>query len=102
MVAKVTITPVLLRLEPHERCFSALSRPAPASPFNSLLVDIQELALMLDRSAVSLARDEAAGRLPGSVRIGRSKKWRRLDIERWIELGCPSRREFEAHAKSRK
>lgn len=66
-----------------------------------LLVSIRELAVLLCRSEVALHRDDAAGRLPRSIRLGGSKRWRRSDIEAWVSLGCPSRREFEARSKTR-
>jgi predicted DNA-binding transcriptional regulator AlpA len=72
------------------------SLDAPNADPRSLLIDIQELSRLLSRSAVSLARDEAAGRLPQPLRISRAKRWRRADIETWIRWGCPPRREFDA------
>jgi hypothetical protein len=56
--------------------------PAADAPPQPLLVDIHALAVLLDRSVASLERDQAAGRLPAPVRLGGSKKWRVVDIER--------------------
>ena len=56
-----------------------------------LLIDIRQLAVLLNRSVASLERDQAAGRLPAPVRIGGSKKWRCADIETWVAAGCPVR-----------
>jgi hypothetical protein len=61
-----------------------------------LLLDIRGLAELLSRSVASLHRDDAAGRLPGALRVGSSKRWRYSDIVLWVELGCPTRAEFEA------
>jgi len=56
-----------------------------------LVVDINGLAKMLQRSVASLRRDEAQGRLPAGIRIGRSKRWRVANIEEWLAAGAPSR-----------
>jgi hypothetical protein len=48
----------------------------------------------------SLHRDDAAGRLPAALRIGGSKRWRYADIAEWVELGCPSRADFEARRRN--
>ncbi len=67
---------------------TTLTDKAPPTP---LLIDIRQLAVLLNRSVPSLERDQAAGRLPAPVRIGGSKKWRRADIEAWVAAGCPVR-----------
>jgi excisionase family DNA binding protein len=43
----------------------------------------------------------SAGQMPAPVRMGRSVRWRESDIHRWVELGCPSRDEFEAKEGAR-
>jgi predicted DNA-binding transcriptional regulator AlpA len=55
------------------------------------LLNIEQLAFLLNRSVPSLERDAAAGRLPAAVRIGGSRRWRRRDILEWVEAGCPLR-----------
>jgi hypothetical protein len=72
-------------------CFGTLvSEQAP------LLIDTSALSVLLARSVASLHRDDAAGRLPSAFRIGGSKKWRYADIVAWVEMGCPSRADFDA------
>ena len=66
-----------------------VAEPAP------LLIGIRELSRILSRSVASLHRDDAAGRLPGALWIGSSKRWRLSEITAWTEAGCPSRREWE-------
>jgi predicted DNA-binding transcriptional regulator AlpA len=70
-----------------------LSGPVPPSPTppESLLIDRRALSRLLDRSRASIARDVSAGRIPSPVRIGRSTRWRRSEIEAWIAAGCPPR-----------
>lgn len=68
-----------------------------------LLVDANALAVTLSSSLRTIRRLDAAGRLPRPVRLGgRQVRWT-LDgpngIRRWIELGCPSRNQFEAIQK---
>jgi hypothetical protein len=65
-------------------------------PLAPLLVDIRGLSKLLSRSIASLARDDAAGRLPAGLRIGSSKRWRYSEIVAWVEAGCPSRKEWMA------
>jgi predicted DNA-binding transcriptional regulator AlpA len=55
-----------------------------------LVVDIKSLSKLLQRSVPSLRRDEAHGRLPAGIRIGRSKRWRVDTIEAWLKAGAPS------------
>jgi predicted DNA-binding transcriptional regulator AlpA len=55
----------------------------------TLLIDLKELARLLARSAASLLRDAGAGRIPRPVKIGRSVRWRRTEVEDWITAGCP-------------
>lgn len=73
---------------------------ATINPPTATVLDTAELSLYIGRSQASIARDDAAGRLPRALRIGRSKKWLRADIDLWLALGCPSRPEFEARKKS--
>ena len=64
--------------------------PAPNTGAG-LLIDIGQLAALLRRSVASLERDQAAGRLPAQVYVGGSRRWRRAEIESWVDAGCPAR-----------
>jgi predicted DNA-binding transcriptional regulator AlpA len=64
-----------------------LTEPVVGAP---LLVDIKGLSKLLQRSVASLHRDEAEGRLPAGIKIGRSKRWRVAEIKAWVEAGAPS------------
>lgn len=56
----------------------------PAEP--SLLVGPGEVCRMLSISQTTLYRMGMSGQLPKPIKmIGRVKRWRRADIERWIE-----------------
>jgi predicted DNA-binding transcriptional regulator AlpA len=73
-----------------------VDREGPGSSDLPLLIGVRTLAQLTERSIRSLLRDNAAGRLPRPVKLGRSVRWRRDEVVRWIEVGCPSRREWEA------
>jgi predicted DNA-binding transcriptional regulator AlpA len=65
---------------------------------------LTEPLLIPDTAAAALAgvsrahwhRLRAAGKLPPSVRLGRKVLWRRLEIEHWIDAGCPDARTWAA------
>ncbi len=59
------------------------------------LIDIDDLAAVTKRSKPSLWRDLEAGKLPRELRLSRSVRFRLRDVRRWLEVGCPSRDEFE-------
>jgi len=56
-----------------------------------LLLSIKQLSRLLGRGESTLWADDAAGRLPMPVKIGRSVRWRRDEIEAWVHAGCPPR-----------
>ena len=55
-----------------------------------LLITAEEAAAALRVSERTLWRLLSAGKVPPPVRIGRNSRWRRAEIEGWIELGCPA------------
>lgn len=84
----------------HQSKGEPVTAPPPPDSLVPLLLDRPGLAVLLCRSVPSLDRDDAAGRLPAAVRIGGSKRWRVADVMAWVEMGCPSRAEFEARRRS--
>ena len=60
------------------------------------LITAKELATMLSTSVRSIWRYRSSGRLPKTVQIAGAIRWRLSDIEKWILMDCPSRKEFEA------
>jgi predicted DNA-binding transcriptional regulator AlpA len=71
-------------------------RPEAGGP-QPLLIGLAELAQLLGISRASAERMKASARLPRHVVLsGQMHRWRREDVEEWVRLGCPSRREFEA------
>lgn len=58
---------------------------SPVNGFDPLqLLDVNDLARLFKRSPASLWRDETEGRIPAGLKIGRSVRWRRCDIEAWL------------------
>ncbi len=63
---------------------------------NGLCVSVRDLAGMLSMSVRHIQRMDAAGKLPRSVRLGRSKRWVRSEIESWLRAGMPNRKAWES------
>ena len=55
---------------------------------NQLLLTAGQVAEMLNISTRTLWRLKSAGKLPAAIRIGKSIRWRREDLNTWIEEGC--------------
>jgi len=58
------------------------------------LVGADQLAEMLSVSPRHIWRQRAAGKLPNPVKVGECVRWLSSDIEAWLEMGCPSQRQF--------
>lgn len=56
-----------------------------------LLLSADEVAALLGVSRSVFYRWDARGDVPAPVRIGRMKRWTRLDVLRWVERRCPPR-----------
>ncbi len=57
-----------------------------------LLLNVAQVAALCDLCERSVWSFSESGHMPGPVKIGRSKKWRRADVLNWIEDGCPKQR----------
>lgn len=55
---------------------------------NQALLSARQVAELLNISTRTLWRLKSAGRLPAAIRIGKSIRWRREDLNTWIEEGC--------------
>ena len=53
-----------------------------------LLLDVKEVAYLLGVGERTVWAKAAADLMPKPVRIGRLCRWRRAEIEKWIEEGC--------------
>ncbi len=55
-----------------------------------MLMKVKQLAEALKVSERQVWKLRSSGRLPEPVRLGRSVRWRRNEIEAWIRAGCPA------------
>ena len=61
------------------------------------LLTAQAIAEKLSLSKRAIFRMRSAGLICSPVKVGAGAiRWRLGDIERWIELGCPTMKDFEA------
>ena len=60
------------------------------------LFTMSDFAERLAVSDRTFSRLKSAGRIPAAVQIGSRPRWRREEIELWIEAGCPDRAVWEA------
>jgi excisionase family DNA binding protein len=77
--------------------------PTTQSP-EVLLVPDTVAAALLGISRASLHRLRAAGRMPVPLKLGKSCRWRRDELERWVAAGAPTLamwREIEAQSRRR-
>lgn len=66
------------------------------------LLDAQHAADLLGISRRHFQKLDASGRLgPQSIRLGRSVRWSRDELERWAAAGCPPRREWSEQQRQR-
>ena len=61
-----------------------------------LLLTAKELARLLGVAPCTVWTWHAAGRIPLPVKIGGVTRWRRSEIEQWIEAGAPGREKWQA------
>ncbi len=52
------------------------------------LITASQLATLLSISERTVYRLKSSNRLPESINLGGSVRWRRVDVDRWIESGC--------------
>ena len=62
---------------------------APPEEGPSLLLTIDEVAMLVRMSTRNIQRWKSAGWFPKEVNIGGSVRWRRADIVAWVAAGCP-------------
>lgn len=62
------------------------------SSVQCVLLECADIAAMLGVSKATVRRMRDAERMPASFRLSshQKEKWRRAEIESWIEAGCPA------------
>jgi excisionase family DNA binding protein len=56
----------------------------------AVLLDVRAVAALLGCSTRHVYRLADASRMPAPVRIGALVRWRRTDIESWLDARCPA------------
>jgi len=87
---------------PHSVVEAIITTNAPTIAVLALLVTDREAAALCGLGRSTWHRLHAAGKTPAAVKLGRSVRWNRAELESWIAAGCPPRREWEALNASRK
>jgi prophage regulatory protein len=62
-------------------------------------INAKTLGQKLQLSKRQIFRLNSCRKIPAPLKIGGAIRWDSHIIERWISLGCPDRREFEARLK---
>jgi excisionase family DNA binding protein len=57
----------------------------------SVLLPASKIARMLQVSTRTLWRLLAAGKMINPIKLGRSVRWRKDELMKWIAAGCPPR-----------
>ncbi|MHB1424532.1 MAG: helix-turn-helix transcriptional regulator [Gemmataceae bacterium] len=63
--------------------------PSPSE--TPALLDVKAVAQLLNCSKRHIFRLSKAGKMPPPVPVGHLVRWRRAEIEAWLEAGCPAR-----------
>ncbi len=61
----------------------------------TLLLSADSAAELCGMSQRTWRRWDSAGLIPSPVRIGRTTRWRRVEVLAWIAAKCPRRQEWE-------
>ena len=61
------------------------------------LLTAQAVGVKLSLSKRAVFRMRSAGLIVAPLKCGQGAiRWRQSDIEKWISMGCPSKKDFEA------
>ncbi|HUY32963.1 MAG TPA: helix-turn-helix domain-containing protein [Pirellulales bacterium] len=63
------------------------------------LLDVQAVAAMLNCSPRHVRRLADAGRMPAPVKLGALIRWRRADLDAWLDAGCKAVRSISTTGK---
>ncbi len=70
---------------------------SPNPPCERLALTASDVAMLLGISRAHVWRLNAAYQLPEPIRLGKSVRWPRAEIEAWLAAGAPSRPVWERH-----
>jgi len=63
---------------------------AGAEKSDTAMLDVNQVATLLNCSSRHIYRLSDAGRMPKPVKLGSLVRWSRAAVETWIAEGCPS------------
>ena len=66
------------------------------------LLSAKQLGAKLNLSKRQIFRLNSCGKLPKPLRIGRSIRWSESTISKWLSVGAPDRKTFEAMQEAAK
>ena len=69
--------------------------PDTTTTQGKLLLSAQELAGLLGVGRSTIWTWHSSGRIPMPLKVGGCTRWRRVEIQRWVESGCPGRGRWE-------
>lgn len=64
------------------------------------LLDARQVAEKLSVGIRSVWRWSDAGTMPRPVRLGRLQRWRALELDAWVDAGCPAVKPANATPKA--
>ena len=66
----------------------------------TLALNAKQAAAMLNVSVRQLWRLNSTGQLPKPIRLGHCVRWRKAELEAFVEAGCPTREKWEGSQRS--
>jgi excisionase family DNA binding protein len=71
-----------------KRDFEATAIAEPPMETPGILLDVREVGQLLSFGRTKILAMVAAREMPAPVKIGRSSRWRRADLDAWVATGC--------------
>ena len=72
------------------------SRQRAEEQIPALTVNAKQASAMLNVSVRQLWRLNSTGRVPRPIRLGHCVRWRRAELEAFVQAGAPTREKWEA------
>lgn len=80
---------------------SDMENDQETSGANSIeLLTVTGLARQLKISVRQVWKMHSSGNLPSPIKLGRSVRWRAVEIARWLDAGAPTRESWEQLKKA--
>jgi excisionase family DNA binding protein len=79
----------LLHHQPRRQLVETMDR-STVRTVDPLVITVEELAELMQTSVRSIWRWNSQHSIPKPLRIGGSVRWRRDEVLKWIEQGCPA------------